>query len=574
MTITPFKKKSGLNTRKATPTAKPQEGAQVVLSQNIEGKHKLYKAREGQWRKTRLYLDGVVEGVQEFIRKLPGHDTAEEELFKAQAYFLPAVARTQEAFTGLIMNPEPVITAPEEMAEYLKDITNDGEPINRMIARTVNEVVGVSRCAVLVDFPRIEDTGKELTVAEAEEQGLRAYARFYRTEDILDWRYSVFGGQRYLSMIKLMETFSERIDEWTTKERKQMRVLDFAPLRPGSNSDEEFYRVRVFRQGDGGWAPVGEPFFPTADGEMLDEIPCVVFGPHSLDASEVEKPLLFDMVQISESHLNNSALLEWALMWVGNPTAIFRGLISTKDDNGNTQPIRLGSSQGIVTSEEGGADILYLPAEGVGAIRTTMEDKRRDMAAVGARLLADETKGQIARDTAVIQRAGEHSVLAGVAGTVGDGWSRVLKLIAVWAGVQVDEDAKPEDGTTIDVKLNTDYVPLGLQVGELKDLMAAVQNGTLSMRDMFALLQKRGVIRPEKTFDEHQEEVEEDDARIVDNPRAGIFSAADPAIQAGLDDTEDEENPEDITGDTPPPKTAAKAKGKAPAKKAPAKKAK
>lgn len=571
MTVTPFKKKAGLNSRKATMAAdKPNpSSAQVTLTANIEAKHSLYSARAKQWRKTRLFLDGIVEGVQEYIRKLPGHDTNEEKLFKEQAYLLPAVARTQEAFTGLIMNPEPVITAPEEMSEYLRDITNDGEPIQRMIARTVNEVVGVSRCAVLVDFPRIEETGVELTVAEAEEKGLRAYARFYRTEDILDWRYSVFGGQRYLSMIKLMETYTEKLDEWTSKDRKQLRVLDFAPLSgEQSNSTEEFYRVRVFRQGEGGWAPVGEPFFPTANGEMLDEIPCVVFGPHSLDANEIEKPLLYDMVQISESHLNNSALLEWALMWVGNPTAVFKGLISTKDDNGNTQPIRLGSSQGILTSEEGGADILYLPAEGVGAIRQNMEDKRRDMAAVGARLLADETKGQIARDTAVIQRAGEHSVLAGVAGTVGDGWSRVIRLIAIWAGVQIDEDTE-EEGKAVDVKLNTDYVPLGLQVGELKDLMAAVQNGTLSMRDMFALLQKRGVIRPEKTFDEHQEEVEEDDARIVDNPRAGIFSATDPAIAADLEGSEDDEDEEDSTGDKPPD-----AKKKAPAKKAAAKKAK
>ena len=544
--------------RKAQATlAAEQMNAGVVLTSGITEKHKTYKGMVAIWNKTRHFLDGDQTTMQQYIRKLPGHGKDEADLYKQQAYLLPAVARTQEAFTGLIMNPEPVISVPEELSEYKKDITNDGEPVVRMIARTVNEVIGVSRCAVLVDFPRIEGEAKELTVAEAEALGLRAYARFYKAEDILDWRTSVFGGQRYLSFIKLREKYIERLDEWTSREVEQMRVLDFAPLSPtaGANA-EEFYRVRIYRQGVGGWQIVGEPFFPQADGEYLDEIPIVVFGPKSLDPSEVEKPLLYDMVKISESHFNNSALLEWALMWVGNPTAVFRGLLQVKNGDGTTEPVRLGSSQGIVTTEEGGADILYLPAEGVGAIRQTMEDKRRDMAAVGARVLADETKAQIARDTAIIQRAGEHSVLASVAMTVGDGWTRVLRLIAVWAGVQVEEDKDAE--VTIDVKLNTDYVPLGLQPGELKDLMSGVQSGTISSQDLFTLLQKRGVIRPDKTFEEHEDEVEADDARIASSPRLGGVAAFDAAQEnENASETGDQGN----TG--APKKPAAK---KAPAK--------
>jgi hypothetical protein len=577
----PERKASGTAADAADPT-------KVTLNSNIESKHKSYKDKEPLWVKTRAFLSGINEVVQPYIRKLPGHDKNEYELFQKQSYFLPAVARTQEAFTGLIMNPEPVIVVPEEMKAFVKDVTNDGEPIQRMIARTVNEVVGVSRCGVLVDFPRIEATGVELSVAEAEDQGLRAYARFYRAEDILDWRTSVYGGQRYLSFVKLRETFIEKIDDWSHREVAQMRVLDFAkPTKviavkddagaeedhaddgnEAGTTEEEVYRVRVYRQAAGGWVQIGDDFFPTANGDHLDEIPLVIFGPHSLDVSEVEKPILFDMVQISESHYNDSGLLQWALMWVGNPTAVFKGLVTKGEE-----PIRLGSSQGIQTSEEGGADILYLPAEGVGAIRQTMEDKRRDMAAVGARLLADETKGQIARDTAIIQRAGEHSVLAGIAGAVSDGWERVLRLLAVWNGTQVDEDEAEVDekeGKAISVKLNTDYVPLGLQVGELKDLMAAVQNGTLTSRDMFGLLQKRGVIRADKSYEVHQEEVEEDDARIVDNPRTGIF-AGNPDDPEGLGDPASESDQEEGSGAVPPKKAAA---GKKPAPKKPVAKTK
>ena len=491
----------------------PKSGA-TTLNANVEAKHLAYEPLAKLWKKTRAFVAGA-DFVRDFIRKLPGHDKAEHEAFKAMAYFLPAVGRTQEAFAGLIMNPEPVITFPPELDAYVKDVTNDGEPMRRMIGRVVEEVVSVSRCAVLVDFPRVDDA-TQISVAEAEAQGLRAYARFYRAEDILDWRTSTYGGQRYLSFIKLQEKHIEKVDEWTSKEVPQIRVLDF--------DDAGYYRVRLYRRSEAGWLMIGKPVTPECDGKPMEDIPIVVFGPASLDPTEAVKPLLNDMISISESHLNDSGLMQWALMWVGNPTAVFRGLQRSSD----SEPIRLGSSQGIVCSADGGAEILYLPAEGVGAIRQTMEDKRRDMAAVGARILADETSGQIARDTAVIQRAGEHSVLAGVANTVGDGFEKVLRLLAMWSGVALNDDENAKDGQVLSVKLNTDYVPIGLQTGELADLMDAVLKGYMSSRDLFALLQKKGAIRPDKSFEEHQDEVEEDDQRIVDNPRTGIN---DPATQ-------------------------------------------
>jgi hypothetical protein len=137
-----------------------------------------------------------------------------------------------------------------------------------------------------------------------------------------------------------------------------------------------------------------------------------------------------------------------------------------------------------------------------------MDRKEKHMAAVGARLLQDETSSQIARDTAIIQRAGEHSVLANIATTVAAGWKRILGYLAMWARVTGD----------IGVTLNTDFIPQGVTAGELTERIAAVQAGTLSSRDLFAWLQKRGEIRPDKTFDEHLDEVDEDGQRVLELP--------------------------------------------------------
>lgn len=474
---------------------------------SVDAKHKDYAEAFPAWQKVRDFVAGG-ERVKPYVQGLPGHDTATASAYRKRAYYLPAIARSIDAFTGLIMNPEPVIQAPETMAPYLKDVSYDGEPANRMIGRTVRETVEIGRCAVVVDYPKTE-SDKQLSVAEAEAQGLRAYARFYAAEDVLDWRMSSRGGERILSFLKLRESHEEAKDgdEWSMTTIEQIRVLDLV-----GNEGALTYRQRLYRKGEtkdakgavtGEWLQVGADIFPMANGKRLDEIPAVVFNPDSLDAGEIDSPPVLEMVEIADSFLNNSALREWALLWVGNPTPVFRGL---RLADGET--VKLGSSQGIAVDAEGGAEMLFLPADGVGAIRQAMEDKRRDMAAVGARLLADETGAQIARDTAIIQRAGEHSVLANIATTVADGWRRVLGYLAMWANIAGE----------INVSLNTDFLPQGMTPGELGELITAVQSGQLSSRDLFALLQKRSVIRADKSYDEHLDEVDEDGQRVLDLP--------------------------------------------------------
>lgn len=476
---------------------------------SVENVHRDYAAKQAAWKKARDFVAGGSR-VKTYVQPLPGHDANTISAYRQRAYYLAAVSRTVDGYTGMIMNPPPVIGGADVIQEYLDDVSYDGEPASRMIGKTVREVVEVGRCAVVVDYPQADGADK-LSVAEAEALGLRAYARFYRAEDVLDWRVGARGGARILTFLKLRENFDtpSKDDEWSVHHVEQIRVLDIIDGK---------YRQRVFRKGDidqdgrkvMSWVQFGDDIYPQAGGKPLDKIPAVVFGPDSLDASIVDDPPILEMVESAESHLNTSALLEWALMWVGNPTPVFVNLNLPEG-----QTVALGSSQGISLREGGDAKYLYLPADGVGAIRQTMEDKRRDLAAVGARLLADETSAQIARDTAIIQRAGEHSVLANIATTVADGWKRVLGYLALWAGA-------PE--ADISVTLNTDFVPQGLTSGELSELISAVRSGQMSSRDLFGMLQKRGVVRPDKSFEEHLDEIEEDGARLMDTPQSDVMN--------------------------------------------------
>lgn len=448
--------------------------------------------------------------VRDYVERLRGHDDEDFALYQRLAYFLPAVARTLDAYAGLVMTPEPVISdAPDALEPYLDDLTNDGEPFQRICFKTVSEVIETGRHCLVVDYPDVPGA-EDLSRLDAERMSLRPYVRGYAWESIIAVRTDAKGGARVLSHLRLRETITEvGENEWDEIEVQQVRVMDLL---------KGVYRVRLFRKVEGKeneWEQFGPDRFPKMNGRPMDFIPAVIFGPGSLDPSQIERPPLHEMAEISRSHLNDSALRQWGLMWCGQPTLVLAGLTASDE----TSEVRLGSSQGLVLGEGGSAELLALGADGVGAIKESMEEKRRDMAAIGARILADESGAQIATETARIQRAGEHSVLAGIANTVADGMTQVLRWVAMWAGIG-GEDA-------IAVTLNTDYLPKGLQPGELQEWLGALQAGTMPLPVVMEHLKSRGVIDPQMTEAEWNDGIDEG---LVDRPEPVVGDGEDEEI--------------------------------------------
>lgn len=439
--------------------------------------------------------DFVRGDVSSYVRRLPGHDDSDYLLYSEGAYYLPAVSRTIDAFVGMVMNPEPSITgASDAFQPFIDDTTNDGEPFGRVTHRVVSEIVESGRGLMLVDYPDV-DGAESMTRLEADAMQLRPYARFYPFEDIINWRVDSINGQKRLTHLRLIEMYdADGDDEWDTDSEPQIRVLDLIEGR---------YRIRVYREieevttnpltqaktVETKWVQYGEDRYPVMSNKPMRSIPAVMFGPGSLDPGFVERPPLYEMVGVSASHLTDSANRQWAMMWCGNPMYWVGDDALRNDDK--AEPIKIGSPELMVLGTGATAGILELGADGVGALKVSMDDKRRDMAAIGARILTDGGSSQISTETARMERAGEHSVLAGIANTVADGMTQVMRLMAEWAGL---------DGSEIEVSLNTDFVPSGLQVGELTEWVGAVQTGGIPQSVFLQRLKDRGVV--DATMDE------------------------------------------------------------------------
>jgi len=128
-----------------------------------------------------------------------------------------------------------------------------------------------------------------------------------------------------------------------------------------------------------------------------------------------------------------------------------------------------------------------------------MEDKRRDMAVLGARMLMEDRKQVEAAETAGIHRAGENSVLAAIASSISAGMVWVLERVSIWAGLGEQE---------IRFELNQDYVAVQMDAQKLTALIQAWQGGGISRAELFENLQRGEVVSSEKTLEEHEGELE------------------------------------------------------------------
>ena len=418
-----------------------------------------------------------------YIRKLPGHDEVTEKRFREGAYFLPVVARTAEAFGGLVFAKTPAREVPNGLDAYLSDVTGAGQDIDRFAEQGFDGILEGGAVMVLVDYP---PAPASISRAVAEMAGIRPTLKLYAGSSILAARSRKVGGTLRLSHVRLLEQVEEQdpSDEFSITPITQVRVLDL--------DEANYYRQRVFRQINGAWAQYGETVEPKKGNARLDQIPAFFCNTRDGEATPA-KPPLADLAEISIAHLNNSAALEWALLWTANPTPVFKGL---NLEEGET--VKLGSSEGIAVSADGDAKFMEFTGSGLEELRLALEAKRKDAAMMGARMLLESPRQAIAAETARIERAGETSVVTAIANAWSDCLTKALTFMADWAGV----------GGKVEYWLNTDLNPAGLSSDQLKALLEAWQSGAITLEDLFENLQRAEIVDPSKSFDDHKDELD------------------------------------------------------------------
>lgn len=354
----------------------------------------------------------------------------------------------------------------------------------------VSEVLEVGGWLAVVDHP--ERPEGVITAAQERALGLRPVVSYYPRESVLEARTGFVNGNEEFTFLKLAETWIEDVDEWTQEAREAVRVYDMAEGR---------VRVRVYRKTAAGWVLYTEAFPTARSGKGLTYIPAVAFGPES---NRFGKPPLLDLIDVNLAHFRNSADMEHALHFTGLPTPYASGVAP-----GSLEALTLGSSAGYVF-EDANAKIQFATygAEGLASLKQAMDDKVQMMAALGARMLAPESRAAESGEALAIRRGGENSALAKVADSVSRSIVLVLETLAEWEGIT----------GPISYSLNTDYIPARMDAQELTALMAAWQAGGLTSEELFDRLKSGGVIRDDKDYAEHEAELLDSEPGLMREP--------------------------------------------------------
>ena len=426
----------------------------------IDQPNSQYELFKPLWDKCRTVMageDALKFAGPSYLPKLGDQSSKEYADYKTRAMLYNASGRTVQALTGALFRKQPVISGIdiEELNAFVPDQTD----FLGFVKDLSSDILAVGRSGVLVDIDNDEDGNPVMSS--------------YRAEDIINWSFgenSYIVLREYASVINDGDVFEQEAEE-------RYRVLWLT---------DGVYSQELYRKTEDDSIEKISDFTPTVKGRPLEFIPFVFFNVKNLYPQPEEPPLL-DLVNVNLSHYRNSADYEHGLHFTGLPTPWIAGF------NSDDQEFKIGSGTAWVSSDPGAtAGFLEFTGQGLNALKDAMEEKKRDMAILGARMLEGQKAAAEAAETLKLRNAGEASVLSNIAFTIDNGITFLIRVCAEWkGGLGKTEDMK--------IELNKDYTAVHVDAPLYTGLLASLQTGAISFDTWFYNLQKWEMVKPGAT---------------------------------------------------------------------------
>ena len=408
-----------------------------------------------------------------------GTQTQRYKQYLKRALFTNFTGRTKNALVGAAFRKEPVCELPDGL-DYLKmDATGDGLSLSQLSKDELSNVLETGRTAFLVDYPQAPDG---LTIEQTEILQLKAAIIPYTAEQVVNWKTQSINGRRMLVMCVLSESYLKELDEFTSEVETQYRVLR---LR------EEGYSQQLYRDD----VPVSEEIFPRkADGSTWDIIPLAFVGAQNNDVTVDEAPLS-DIADVNIAHYRNSADYEESCFLTGQPSLFITHSLSPEQFKSfNPQGIKLGSRAGHVLGETGSATLLQ--ADPNNMVMDAMRSKESAMVMIGARIITDRAGNETA-EGARIRFASENSVLGDLVNNLSKGLRQAIEWVGEFMGVGTEE---------VVFQINNEFYDKSVDPQLIMSMVTLLDRSIVAEQDIFDRLKAAGVIAPERTLEEIQDE--------------------------------------------------------------------
>jgi hypothetical protein len=388
------------------------------------------------------------------------------------ATLFPAFGRTCEVLTGKPFS-KPVTLGedvPPRIVEWSSDIDLQGHNLHAFAAAVCFHAISYGLCGILVDFP---NAGGLRTKADEAAAGVRPYFVHIHAQSILGWRAERINGVQTLTQFRFLEVVSVPDGPFGEVEIEQVRVL-----YPG--------KWEVWRESEKPDASGKKDWVLHDEGETtIQKIPFVpVYGRRTGFMQAV--PPLVELAHMNVEHWQSKSDQQ-TILHVARIPILFAKMLG---DN----PITVGASSAVKSDDPDG-DLKFVEHTGkaieAGADElAAMEDRMRQ---VGAELLVIKPGNMTVAHTMADNEAGM-CTLQRIIQDEEDALDAALQLMAEWV--------KEAEGGHVEIF--NDFGVASLAEASLELLRDMNVDGTFSDESLFAEAQRRGVISPERKWDDEK----------------------------------------------------------------------
>jgi len=453
-----------------------------VSTQNPE-----YTYRSKQWKEIRDCVEGnpaIKRAGEVYLPRMSGMTDPRYEAYKNRAIFVNYVEQTLMGTHGMIFRRRPTVEIPKQIEDIINNIDRKGNSLYQFLSDSVLDMMQTCFGGFLIDVSAV---GTNLTVFEADKQGIRPYVTYYKAESIINWKFKVVNGTMVPRVVVLKELVEENPEDMFSHELvEQYRVLCF-----DENDNYQQLLIRVYESQDKDEEPRYEveerPFF--YKNKKIKYIP-FVFAPYDVP----EKPMLLDIADVNIGHYMMTADYKNGVHLTTLPTGYTTGHKPEVDANGNVMPVLLGADQFLQLEEEGAkVGILNYSGEGLTHNENALNSAELQMVVLGSRIITPEKGISETAESANIHRAGENAKLASFANNVSDRITRVLKMICELEGI--DE--------RVSVQLCTDYETQGFDANTLNAMANIFSQGKMPLYVLYSMMMRGEFLSPDMTYEDY-----------------------------------------------------------------------
>ncbi|WP_162828307.1 DUF4055 domain-containing protein [Escherichia coli] len=455
-----------------------------------------YMRMAERWHLPHALYDGqkaLQSNAVKFLPQFEGESSYNYAVRLKASYLFNVYKKTIDGAVGKVFSkPSSVNDAHKKIVEWIEDIDLQGNHLDVFNRGVFHNGLNSGIGHIFVDVTSAPDLGREATLADQEELGLRPYFVNVPPQNVIEQRFQQIKGRLTLTRVRIKEDADEAGEDFVERRVERIRVLEIGKWSLWEKFGPDDWRVI-----DGNTTP-------------LTYIPFVNFYTNQTGPGEAVPPLE-NLANTNLRHYQSSTDQINILRIARVPILHISGM----DDIGGEgsqkkQDVVVGPNSVIKTGIDDKVGWVEHSGAAINSGRDDLANLEKQMQEQSMALTARSTSGDVTATEAVGNHLEAHCILQSYAHTYRDALELALSYMADLGGL-----GKENGGTVI---INTDFsVPFDKSL-KLQHLISIRASGDISRETFLREIQSTGFFSEDFDVEVEIEKVENEVPVLTGEP--------------------------------------------------------